>query len=379
MLKKEICYISVLFVFFLLAPMGQGLSVSAHSAAVIDVQTGTTLFEKDADVRMGMASTTKIMTAICAIEEGNLDDIVEITEEMTNIEGSSIYLKVGERFTLEELLYGLMLHSGNDAAIAVAVHVAGTVPDFVNQMNGLAQKIGMLDTSFENPNGLNENNHYTTANDLAKLAAYACKNETFSQIVSVKTKTIGHLEGTTARYLTNHNKMLRIYEGADGIKTGYTKKAGRCLVTSATRDNMRLVCVTLNAPDDWRDHKTLLDECFSQFTLMKMLEPYSVRRTIPVTGGVKQAVPVVNIEGVLQIFDTTSSDIIAYKINAPHFLYAPIQKGAQAGTVQILKNGMEIAKVPLIYSESVEAVENPKGLIAIIADFFQNILLKLFR
>lgn len=377
MFRKKICFIGCILAFFLFSAQAQEISVSARSAAVIEVQTGTVLFEKNADERMGMASTTKIMTAICAIEKGDPNDVVEITEEMTNIEGSSLYLKAGEKLTLEELLYGLMLHSGNDAAVAIAIHIAGDVPSFVNLMNDMAKKIGLLDTSFQNPNGLYEDTHYTTAKDLARLAAYACKNDFFSQIVATKTKTIGHLEGTQVRYLTNHNRMLRSYEGADGVKTGFTKQAGRCLVTSATRDNMRLICVTLNDPNDWRDHTTLLNECFNRFSLKNLLVPYSVCRDIPVTGGVSPFVPIVNIEGVSQVLDKSNTDVIEYHVRAPHFFYAPIQKGTQAGMVLVLKNGEEVAQVPLILADSIEVMEVPKGVVSKLSNFFKNIILKL--
>ena len=375
---KKICAILLMLAVFLFSSLAQGVSVSARSAAVIEMKTGAVLFEKNADERLGMASTTKIMTAICAIENGNPDDIVNITEEMTNIEGSSIYLKAGEKFTLEELLYGLMLHSGNDAAVAIAIHVGGDVPSFVHLMNETAKKIGLLDTSFQNPNGLYENTHYTTAKELALLTAYACQNELFSRIISTKSKTIGHFEGTQTRYLTNHNRMLKMFKGADGVKTGFTKQAGRCLVTSATREDMRLVCVTLNAPDDWRDHTNLLNDCFEKFTLKNLLEPYSISHTVPVTGGKDSSVPITNLEGVTQILEKESVDTIEYEIQTPHFFYAPIQMGTRAGTLLILKNGEEAERIPLMFAGSVEIAEVSRSPFAKLSRFLRNIILNLF-
>jgi D-alanyl-D-alanine carboxypeptidase len=190
--QKQIFWFVGLFLFFAFSYTAQGVAVSARSAVVMEMETGAVLFEKNPDERLAMASTTKIMTAICAIENRNPGDVIEITEEMTNVEGSSIYLKAGERFTLEELLYGLMLESGNDAAVAIAIAVSGDVPSFVDLMNQTAHRLGLLNTAFQNPNGLPAEGHYTTARELAVLSAYACKNELFSAIVATKSKTIGH-------------------------------------------------------------------------------------------------------------------------------------------------------------------------------------------
>ena len=231
--------------------------ISARCAVLYDVNSQTFLYEKNADERRGMASTTKIATAMVVIESGRLDESVTIKKEMTGVEGSSLYLKEGEVLTVRELLYGLMLRSANDASVALAIHLYGTVEAFVEQMNALCKKIGLENTHFENPNGLDGEEHYTTARELALLSAYAERNETFREVVSTKNYRIG--KGENCRLLQNHNKMLSMYDGVGGIKTGFTKKCGRTLVSSLYKGSAHLICVTLNAPDDWRDHKCLLD------------------------------------------------------------------------------------------------------------------------
>lgn len=247
-------------------------SISAESAALIDVQSGRILYAKQGDKKMRIASLTKTMTAIVAIESGKLNDVVQIPNEAVGVEGSSIYLKKGERLTLEELLYGLMLRSGNDAAVAIANHIGGSVPGFVYMMNEKAAMIGMTHTNFNNPHGLDDSNmHYSTATDMVKLSAYALRNPTFKKIVSTKVKNISWEGEDWDRRLQNKNKMLYLYKGADGVKTGYTKLAKRCLASSATRDGRQLAVITLNAPDDWNDSSELMDWGFEQFQTVKIV------------------------------------------------------------------------------------------------------------
>ncbi len=230
--------------------------VSARCAVLYDANSKVFLYEKNADEKRGMASTTKIATALVVIESGRLDEVVTITDDMIGTEGSSLYLKAGERLSVKELLYGLMLRSANDASVALATYLYGSVDAFVEEMNALCLQIGLCDTHFENPHGLDGENHYTTARELALLSAYAEENGTFREVVSTKSIRIG--EGENRRLLVNHNKMLSMYDGVCGIKTGFTKKCGRTLVTSIYRGTGHLICVTLNAPDDWSDHKKLL-------------------------------------------------------------------------------------------------------------------------
>ena len=231
-------------------------AVSAKSAIVLDGTTGRVLYEKQADQQMLIASTTKIMTALIVCEQCNVLDRVRIPKVAVGIEGSSMYLREGEVLTVQELLYGLMLHSGNDAAVALAVYCGGTVEGFAQLMNDKARLLGMENTHFVNPNGLDAPGHYSTARDMATLAAFAMDNPIFAQTVATKTVT------AAGRALRNHNKLLWQVQGADGVKTGYTKAAGRILVSSATRQGRWLIAVTMSDPNDWQDHKLLLDQGF---------------------------------------------------------------------------------------------------------------------
>jgi D-alanyl-D-alanine carboxypeptidase len=219
---------------------------------------------------MRIASLTKIMTAIVAIEHGKLSDKVKTSQTAVGKEGSSIYLQLGEEMSLLNMLYGLMLRSGNDAATAIAEHVGGSEEGFVHLMNEKAEMLGLTHTQFKNPHGLDAEGHYSSANDLAKLTAYALRNPVFAQIVSTKVKSVPNPHEKWQYSWTNKNKMLAMYEGADGVKTGYTKKALRCLVSSATRNGQQLAAVTLNDRDDWIDHRQMLDWGFKNYPLTEV-------------------------------------------------------------------------------------------------------------
>lgn len=262
-----------------------GPSNHAQSAALIDVTSGRILYSKDGDKELRIASLTKIMTAIVAIEHGKLDDKVKVTSTAFAKEGSSIYLKLGEEMTLENMLYGLMLRSGNDAASAIAEHVGGSEEGFVLLMNKKAEQIGLTHSHFMNPHGLDADGHYSTANDLARLTAYALKNPVFKRIVATENKSAPNPNESWQYSWQNKNKMLRLYEGADGVKTGYTKKAFRCLVSSATRNGQQLAAVTLNDGDDWNDHARMLDFGFENFPLVEIAKKEQpVQNTDVVTG-----------------------------------------------------------------------------------------------
>ncbi|MBQ8861613.1 MAG: D-alanyl-D-alanine carboxypeptidase, partial [Clostridia bacterium] len=242
-------FISALICVCLLSVFPQkacALSVSAQSAVLIEAESGKIIYEKDAHTRRGMASTTKIMTALCAIESLPLDTVVTVPQEAAGVEGSSVYLKAGEKLTLENLLYALMLQSANDAAAAVAIATAGSIEGFAELMNAKAAELGLRDTHFENPHGLDGAEHYTTAYELAKIAAHALENEDFARIVSTVKHTVPATESSPARTLVNHNRLLRTYDDIVGVKTGFTKKCGRTLVSAAEREGVRLICVTLN-------------------------------------------------------------------------------------------------------------------------------------
>lgn len=248
------------------------LNISAEGAVLIDVASGRILYEKNPDQRMRIASLTKIMTAIIAIENGNLNDLVKTSDNAFGTEGSSIYLKRGEKLSLEDMLYGLMLRSGNDAAVAIAEHIGGSTEGFAYLMNEKAVFIGMNNTNFTNPHGLDHEKHYSTPRDMAVLTAYALKNPEFKKIVSTRVKTAPLLDETWDRKWINKNKMLYMYQWADGVKTGYTKLAKRCLSSSATKEGVQLAAITLKAPDDWNDHKKMLKYGFNNYkpsTLLK--------------------------------------------------------------------------------------------------------------
>lgn len=233
------------------------LNTSAVSAIAIDGKTGSVLYEQNADSKMLIASTTKIMTALVAIREGELNDTVAVSRKAAYTEGSSMYLKEGEELTLETLLYGLMLCSGNDAAEAIAEHIAGSAEAFADMMNQTAKELGMHSTSFANPHGLDHEDHYSTARDMAVLAAAAMENPVFRRIVSTKKAVIA------GRTMVNHNKLLASVDGCIGLKTGYTRAAGRTLVSCAERNGNRVIVVTLQDGNDWEDHKALFDHSFS--------------------------------------------------------------------------------------------------------------------
>ncbi|MBO9597905.1 MAG: D-alanyl-D-alanine carboxypeptidase [Cohnella sp.] len=243
---------------------------NAKGVSLIDVSSGRIIYSKRGDDPMLIASLTKIMTAIVAIEHGRLDDQVTVSKRAAGKEGSSIYLKVGEKIQLRNLIYGLMLRSGNDAATAIAEHVGGSVEGFAFLMNKKAAEIGLSNSQYMNPHGLDEPGHYASANDLAKLTAYALHNTDFRTIVGTKVRTAPNPHDPWDYKWVNKNKMLHMYEGADGVKTGYTKKALRCLVSSATRNGQQLVVVTLNDGDDWADHRKLLDYGFAHYPLTRV-------------------------------------------------------------------------------------------------------------
>ena len=234
-------------------------AISARSALVMDADTGRVLYAREADRRSLIASTTKIMTGFLICRDLDPDLRVTVPEEAVGIEGSSIYLQSGEELRVRDLLLGMLLHSGNDAAAALAILHSGSIEDFAAEMNRTACGLGLTDTSFANPHGLDSEENYSTARDLARLAAAALENKLFLETVSTKICTVG------GRTLTNHNKLLWQYPGCIGVKTGYTKAAGRILVSAAERAGRRLICVTIHAPDDWRDHCALLDWAFARY------------------------------------------------------------------------------------------------------------------
>lgn len=324
-------------------------AVSAQKAYVLDAVSGRVLYEKNADQRSLIASTTKIMTALIVCEQCNVLDRMRIPKEAVGIEGSSMYLKEGEVLTLQELLYGLMLSSGNDAAVALAIYCGGTVEGFAELMNDKARNLGLTGTHFENPNGLDSPGHYSTAKDLARLAVYAMENPIFYKTVSAKSVKVGE------RCLTNHNKLLWRVEGADGVKTGYTKAAGRILVSSATRDGRRLIAVTIDDPDDWRDHQAFLEEGFSRFQLQRIVTAGECVGMLEVEGGENCKVAVLAAKDFDYAIAPEERPQLA--LPGPGFVYAPAVEGADAGYVYVLIEGKAVGKIPTVYGATIEQTQ----------------------
>lgn len=318
--------------------------LSAQSAILVCADTGDVLYEKNPDDKMLIASITKIMTAIIVIENCDMDEQVKIKPEWSAVEGSSMYLKPDEYYTVSELLTGLLLVSGNDAATALACNMCGDELSFAVKMNEKANELGMSNSSFRNPHGLDDPEHYSTARDMAILASYCMENDIFRDIVSRSYATVKD------QTYVNHNRLLREYDGCMGVKTGYTMAAGRTLVSCADRNGMRLVCVTLNAPDDWNDHKYLLDMGFENYRIASYSDN-NFRVSLDVASGVNgtaEAVP----ENDIKIL-TNADDEIDVRLEAPRILFAGGIKGEKVGEIQVFVNGELAASEKLVYTDNV--------------------------
>lgn len=339
-------------------------SLSAQSAVLISGDTGAVLFEKDAHRQMSMASTTKIMTALLTLEaaERSGDPAVEITEEMVAVEGSSMGLQAGDRITLTNLAAGMLLASGNDAANSAACFLAGSQEKFAEQMNERAQELGLENTHFVTPSGLDDEAHYSTAYDMACLAREALANAFFSELASSSTYQVEFLEPEKKVTYTNHNKLLRLYEGCVGVKTGFTKKSGRCLVSAASRDGVSLIAVSLNAPDDWNDHMAMLDYGFASYKSLS-LDGSGFSGRLPVVGGKdgKNAVSVYGGAGGSVTVPRDRAESITSRILLPAFVYAPVSAGDRVGRIQYCLDEKEIYSVPLLAGEDVDPAEKKPG------------------
>ncbi|MDK2799906.1 MAG: hypothetical protein PWQ70_1525 [Clostridiales bacterium] len=330
------------------------IDISASSAVVMDTVTGRVLYEKNAHQKRPMASTTKIMTAIVALENGNLNDIVTTSAKAAYVEGSSIWLEEGEKQRLEDLIYGLLLSSGNDAAIVIAEHIGGSVEEFAKMMTKKAHAIGAINTSFKNPNGLDEDGHYTTAYDLGLITRYALKNKKFSEIVKTEQKKIPWQGHKWDRLLKNHNRLLKMYDGCDGVKTGFTKKSGRCLVSSATRNEWQVVVVTLNAPNDWEDHKKLFNYAFDNYKLQVVCEKGEFMKTLPVLDGKKDMISLVASDTLFIPLKKEEKPKIQIKYEVPDYVIAPVVYGQKVGKINILLDEMEYGSIPLVSIHNVD-------------------------
>jgi len=349
-------------------PVSAPPATNAASYALLDPTSGKLLAEKDADTKRPMASTTKIMTALVVLERCDLAQTVIIPPEAVGVEGSSIYLFAGERITVETLLFALMLSSANDAATALALHTAGSIPDFAALMNQKATELGLSNTHFVNPHGLQAEDHYTTARDLATLTAAALQNTTFAEIVATKRYSVPQQGTGASRLFLNHNRLLRNFEGAVGVKTGFTKASGRCLVSAATRDGLTLIAVTLRDPDDWRDHQALLEWGFSQYIAFA---PKPMLSPLPVVGGTAPSVAVKPANAIALTLPAQHPEITC-TVELPRFLYAGFAGGTQVGRVIYRMGDDLLFETPLLTENGVPATQARLSLWERIRNLFRK-------
>ena len=320
------------------------------------------------------------MTAIVAIENYPLEKEFTVSDKAVGVEGSSIYLKSGEKFTMKQLLYALLLQSANDAATAIAVILSGSVGAFAQRMNEKAMELGLSATHFTNPHGLDDEMHYTSASDLARLTVVALENPTFARIVSTLRYQVPVKDSDSARLFVNHNRLLKEYDGCIGVKTGYTKRTGRCLVSPAKRDGIILVAVTLNDPNDWRDHTMLLDYGFSCCQKVTLTPEGGIVATIPIVGSESKNLRCESREEVLLTLPQGSQPTVALEL--PQFAFAGIRKGKKMGRVVWYLEGKTIAEVPLYAAEDANAKAYPPTIWEKIGNFFVKIgdwIIKLFK
>lgn len=337
-------------------------------AVLIDGKNGRVFFELNKDEKLPMASTTKIMTALIALEEENIDDYFTVNKTALKVEGSSMGLLEGDKATLRVLAAGMLLASGNDAANAAAIKISGSVEKFVRLMNKRAKEMGLENTSFETPSGLDGENHYSTAYDMAVLAKNALLNPDFAAICGEKSLRLEYGNPPYPRWLSNHNKLLKTFEGATGIKTGFTKKSGRCLVSSAEREGISLICVTLGCPDDWNYHTALYNEYFGKLDEVKLTENSDVTE-IAVSGGTEKTVKAVPMEVSASLFKG-EEEKIKIVISKPPFLFAPVEKGEIVGKIMFYIDNELIAETPLAAENKIETVFKNKSFWNNIKDIF---------
>lgn len=347
----------------------ESINKNFESMVTIEASTGRILYSQDEHKRLPMASTTKILTAIVAIENcDDLDKKYEISKSATGIEGSSIYLKAGEHLSVRELLYGLMLRSGNDSAVAIAEIISGSVEKFVLLMNEYCEKLNLKDTSIVTVNGLHNENHYSSAYDLAIISAYAMKNEVFAEIVKTKQKNIDNEFSKFSdhiRVLVNKNRFLDMVNGADGVKIGYTKKAGKCFVGSATRNGMQVIFVCLNAKTMFDDACEYIEKAFKEYSLVKLLSAGELSKT-SIKNGKSEEVPVILKNDIWYPLTDAELQKIKGKLVINENLSAPIKNNTEIGTIELwLENN-------LIFSQKVYTidVEKKEG----ISDFIKKII-----
>jgi len=345
-------FMALVFMYNHIGGLAQG-ETSARAACILDMQTGRVLFESNMHERLPMASTTKVMTAMLAIEHGSLSDTVVCSENAFGVSGTSAYLQKGETLTLEQMLLGLMLVSGNDAAVAIAEHIGGTVDGFISMMNARAREIGAVNTRFANPHGLPAEGHYTTAYDLARIAREAMQSDTFRRIVSTKKASIPWAGRSYNRQLTNKNRLLSDYPGATGVKTGYTSKAGRCLVFGAQRDGLELIGVVLNCGNWFDEAQRLMDGCYETYSMTRVLGPTISAGRIVVENGEQESCGICVMEALdVPLAVGEAAQVV---LDVPERVSAPVYPGMHLGTARVVVNGTVYASGEVVASEHVDA------------------------
>lgn len=341
------------------APPAYAPTVSAKAAILINGESEAVYFAENADLRLPMASTTKVMTALVAADALPLDTVVKVAPEAVGVEGSSVYLYAGEELTLESLLYALLLESANDAAVAIACAVSGSVERFAERMNEKAAQLGLTDTHFTNPHGLDHEEHYTTAHDLARITAAALRSETLRTIVSTYKHTVPQSGTDGVRLFINHNRLLRTYDGCIGVKTGYTMRSGRCLVSAAERDGLLLVAVTLSDPNDWKDHAAMLDYGFSLYESVPLTDGPRIAYQLPVLNGTTPSATASFTSGSgapLTVTLPKGHGEITARVELPRHLWGSDPRGTPVGRIVYLCDGAVLCEVPLTLEEDVTEI-----------------------
>ncbi len=372
--KRLMAFVTAFFLLFGLAgPVSAQEytgSVSAKAAVLIEATTGRVLYAKNAESKLPMASTTKVMSALLTLEQPDLDKYFVVDPNAIKVEGSSMGLVEGDQVTLRALAYGMLLPSGNDAANAAAVRIGGTIENFIGMMNDRAKLLGLENTHFVTPSGLHDDNHYSTAKDMAMLARAALKNPDFLAICSSNNAQLEFGNPPYKRWLKNSNKMLQSYDGAIGVKTGFTDEAGRCLISAARRDGVTLICVTLNDPNDWQDTANLFDYGFTQVSAKEIPKTVAGEKTVRVTGG-RQKECKVELYGAATTVADPSKLTVQYHLD--RFYYAPVRAGDLLGRVDYLYEGEIIASQQLMASENVERQVEPAETEGGFSGFLQSI------
>ena len=362
--KRTILYL-LLISMFLLSMMTLMISAdttektSAKAFALYNPDTNTFLAGKNLDLRLPMASTTKILTALISIEELDFDEVITVPEEAVGIEGSSVYLTAGDQLTVRDLVYSVLLQSANDASNVLALRIGNTIEGFSQIMNARASLIGAENSNFENPHGLDSAEHYTTAKDLALISAEAMKNPTFRKIVS--TYKYSFSIGDKSRVLINHNKLLKQYDSCIGIKTGYTKKCGRCLVSAAKKDDITLIAVTLSDPNDWKDHQNLLNLGFDMLESTDLCSLISIPDSLPVISGNKNELAIGINETDRTVIMLKNAEQIKYDLKLPQYITKEIRQGDVIGQITLYLD-KETKTIDVIALESVKIKKHKLSL-----------------